>query len=142
MATSQGANMVMYCPVGDGVFDDWEDHCPECSRLLQPEEFDPRQYGNSDAVVWLVTAPNDPEAQLWANTIRALDIPVYVRSGGPGVGAWASVSSFEHHLLVRERDLVQAHRVVREMLFSTAPIRSGLRVRRVAPTINRVVRQG
>ncbi|HYJ12472.1 MAG TPA: hypothetical protein VEW66_02715, partial [Thermomicrobiales bacterium] len=108
----------------------------------QAEEFDPRQYGTSDAVVWLVTAPNDPEAQLWANTIRALDIPVFVRSGGPGVGAWASVSSFEHDLLVRERDLVQAHRVVREVLSSTAPIRSGLRGRRAAPRVNRVVRQG
>ena len=134
--------MVVYCPVGDGVFDDWEDRCPECGRPLQGEAFDPRQYGSSDAIVWLVTAPNDPEAQLWANTLRALDIPVFVRSGGPGVGAWASVSSFEHDLLVRERDLVRAYRVVRELLASAAPIRSGLRGRRAAPRVNRVIRQG
>ena len=132
--------MALYCPVGDGTFEEWEDRCPVCGRALQDDEFNEQQYGDSDAIVWLVTAPNEPEAQLWANTIRALDVPVFIRSGGPGVGAWASVSSFEQDLLVKERDLVRAHRVVRELLVSFGPLRSVSRARRAAPVVNRVVR--
>jgi hypothetical protein len=133
--------MTLYCPVGDGSFDDWVDRCPACGRDLQYDVFDEHQYGDSDTTVWLVSAPNDPEAQLWANTLRSLDIPVFVRSGGPGVGAWASVSSFEQDLLVRERDLVRAYRVVRDMLADSGPLRSGLRGRRSAPRVNRAVRR-
>lgn len=133
--------MVLYCPVGDGTFEDWDDRCPVCGRTLQDEVFDESQYGDSEAVVWLVTAPNEPVAQLWANTIRALDVPVFVRSGGPGVGAWASVSSFEQELLVKERDLVRAHAVVRELLSSSGPLRSVPRARRAAPKVNPLVRR-
>lgn len=128
--------MTLYCPVGDGAFDDWVDQCPECGRNLQEEPFDERKFQGSDAVVWLVTAPNEPEAHLWANTLRDLDIQVFLRSGGPGVGAWASVSSFEQDLLVRERDLVRARRVVRDLLVGAAIPRAGVRVRRAAPIIN------
>ncbi len=132
--------MALYCPVGDGTFEDWEDRCPLCGRTLQDNAFHDTQYGDSEAIVWLVTAPNEPEAQLWANTLRALDLPVFIRSGGPGVGAWASVSSFEQDLLVKERDLVRAHQVVRELLASSGPLRSALRARRAAPIVNRAVR--
>lgn len=132
--------MVRYCPVGDGQFDDDLDRCPECNRPLQDEPIDRAAMAQSDEVVWLVTAPNEPEAQMWANAIRAADMPVYVRSGGPGVGAWASVSSFEHDLMVRERDLLESRRILRELFQGPARSNPAVRARRSAPRINRVVR--
>ena len=90
----------------------------------------------SGEIVWLITAPNEPEALMWADAIRATGIPVFVRAGGPGVGAWASVSSFEHDLLVRERDLIPARRIVRELLQSDASVTSGRRSRRTSPVTN------
>lgn len=133
--------MSRYCPAGDGEFDDWVDQCPECGRELvdtPPVQDDPTL---SDTLVWLVTAPNEPEAQMWAETIRARKIPVFVRAGGPGVGAWASVSSFEHDLLVRERDLLAARRIARDLLAADLPPSAGFRVRRSAP-MRRPARKG
>ncbi len=130
--------MPRYCPAGDGVFDEWVERCPECGRDLQDQ---PAQAGGaheSDEIVWLITAPNEPEALMWADAIRATGIPVFVRAGGPGVGAWASVSSFEHDLLVRERDLIPARRIVRELLQSDASGNAGVRTRRASPVTNPV----
>lgn len=128
--------MPRYCPAGDGVFDDWVERCPECGRELQDQPVHERDSQESDEIVWLITAPNEPEALMWADAIRATGVPVFVRSGGPGVGAWASVSSFEHDLLVRERDLIPARRVVRELLQSGPDARSGRRNRRATPVTN------
>lgn len=139
IADSKGmVEMSRYCPAGDGVFDDELDLCPECGRELvdePPLENDPTL---GTTPVWLVTAPNEPEAQLWANTLRNAGIPVFVRAGGPGVGAWASVSSFEHDLLVRERDLVKARRIAKELLVTDGVADPELRVRRRAPVVRPV----
>jgi hypothetical protein len=128
--------MTHYCPAGDGAFDDWVETCPECGRTLQDHQPTAPGGPDGDEIVWLVMAPNEPEAQMWAETIRATGVPVFVRAGGPGVGAWASVSSFEHELLVRQRDLVAARRVVRELLLSTELPRQVTRARRTAPVVN------
>ena len=133
--------MPRYCPVGDGTFDDWVDDCPECGRPLVDDPVSEDDPGRTDEIVWLITAPNEPEALMWADAIRAVDIPVFVRSGGPGVGAWASVSSFEHELLVRDRDLIQARRIVRDLLAPAMPFSAGLRGRRSAPVTNPVRRR-
>jgi hypothetical protein len=133
--------MPRYCPAGDGAFDDWVDDCPECGRELQNEPVQEGAGELSDDIVWLITAPNEPEAQMWGNAIRATNVPVFVRSGGPGVGAWASVSSFEHDLLVRERDLIPARRIVKELLDSTPFASTVTRGRRSAPARNPVRRR-
>lgn len=65
--------MARYCPAGDGAFDDWVESCPECGRTLQNDPVDRSQLASSDEVVWLVTAPNEPEAQMWANALRAAE---------------------------------------------------------------------
>ena len=130
--------MPRYCPAGDGAFDDWVDDCPECGRPLTDDPIVENDPSLGDALVWLVTAPNEPEAHMWAETIRASDIPVFVRPGGPGVGAWASVSSFEHELLVRERDLVRARRIARELLAAEVAPAGSWRRRRRSPARNRV----
>jgi hypothetical protein len=124
-----------YCPAGDGIFEDWVQACPECGRALTeepPDELGERQ--DAPRIVWLVTAPNEPEAQMWAETLRREGIPVFVRPGGPGVGAWASVASFEHELFVRERDLAAARRLSRSLLSDNAPARRLVPRRRSTPT--------
>ncbi len=128
--------MPKYCPAGDGVFDDWVERCPECGRDLQDQPVLEGSAGGSNDVVWLISAPNEPEALMWADAIRATGIPVFVRAGGPGVGAWASVSSFEHDLLVRERDLPPARRIVRELLQPESSAGTARRIRRVPPVTN------
>jgi hypothetical protein len=128
--------MPRYCPAGDGVFDDWVDSCPDCGRPLSDDPVIENDPDLSEEIVWLITAPNEPEAQMWASTLRANDIPVFVRAGGPGVGAWASAASFEHELLVRERELIPARRIVRDLLSAPETMSIGLRGRRSAPTTN------
>lgn len=134
--------MTRYCPEGDGGFDDWIDTCPECGRKLTatpPASKHGTAAGSN--LVWLVTAPNEPEAQMWADTIKGQGIPVFVKAGGPGVGAWASASSFEHELFVRERDLFKARRLTRSM-FSRAASPGRQIPRRTSAPRGRSVRKG
>lgn len=127
--------MTRYCPADDGAFDDWVETCPECGRALVDVGGESRDDGGeTPRVVWLATAPNEPEAHMWAETLRRQNIPVFVRPGGPGVGAWASVASFEHELFVRDRDLVAARKVSRSLLSDHAPARRLVPRRRSAPT--------
>ncbi len=133
--------MPKYCPAGDGSFDDWVELCPECGRDLAatPPHGDPG--ANNSPLVWLATAPNEPEAQMWAETIRGDGVPVFVKAGGPGVGAWASASSFEHELFVRERDLFKARRISRSLFSAAASPGRELPRRPLAPRV-RPARKG
>jgi len=112
--------MVRYCPAGDGAFEDWVEQCPECGRRLQetPPSGDAVHAPDSD-LVWLVTAPNQPEAEMWAQSLRESGIPVLIQAGGPGYGAWASVAMFEHHLFVHRKDLKRA-RELANLLFNAS----------------------
>lgn len=47
--------------------------------------------------------------------LRDAGIPVLVRPGGPGLGAWASAATFEHAIYVREGDLERAREVLAEI---------------------------
>ncbi len=135
--------MTKYCPEGDGAFDDEVTACPECGSLLVDDEQEQFDGGaRSPRVVWLATAPNEPEAQMWAETLRREGIPVFVRPGGPGVGAWASVASFENELFVRGRDLAAARRLSRSLLTDNAPARHLVPRRRSTPTARSTRRPG
>lgn len=128
--------MSKYCPAGDGEYDDWVEACPECGRLLVDEAPVDGGAGEPDhQIVWLATVPNEPEAQMWAETLRRQNIPVFVRPGGPGAGAWASVASFEHDLFVRSQDLPAARRLSRSLLSDTAPARRVVPRRRSTPNL-------
>ncbi len=66
-------------------------------------------------IVWLATAPNEPIGAMWAEDLRGAGIPVLLRPGGPGFGAWGSVAVFEHHLYVRAPDLPRARALLQEL---------------------------
>lgn len=66
----------------------------------------------SDDIRYLMTAPNEPIARLWEQVLQDSGIPVLVRPGGPGAGAWGSVATFEHGLFVREGDLERAREII------------------------------
>jgi hypothetical protein len=59
-----------------------------------------RKTEQDDPVVYLTTMPNEPIAQMWAETLRQNGIEVLVRAKGPGIGAWGSSFTFEHDLYV------------------------------------------
>lgn len=69
-----------------------------------------------DGVIRLTTAPNEPEALMWAETLRDAGIPAMLKPGGPGAGAWASSATFEHEIYVHERDYDRARSLVRALL--------------------------
>ncbi len=68
-----------------------------------------------DDIVWLTTAPNEPIAQMWAADLRNENIPVMLKPGGPGFGAWASAATFEHELFVRQTDYARARDLLTEL---------------------------
>lgn len=106
-----------YCPAGDGAFEDWVARCPECGRSPrdEPPGEDAVVGDDSSEIVWLMTAPNEPIAQMWAEDLRVAAIPVLLRPGGPGFGAWGSVAVFEHELYVRAADLPRARALLAEL---------------------------
>ncbi len=109
--------MTRYCPLGDGAFDDWVASCPECGSTLVDTPPDPDTLDlerENDTPTYLTTAPNEIEANLLAGRLREEGIPVLLRPGGPGFGAWASALTFEHAVYVREVDLDRARSVLTE----------------------------
>ncbi len=107
--------MTRYCPHGDGAFDDWVGACPECGSSLvdtPPDPFEVALDRERSAPAYLLTAPNEIEASLVAGRLRDAGIPVMVRPGGPGLGAWASALTFEHGVYVRAGDLDRARELL------------------------------
>lgn len=55
---------------------------------------------SDDPIVYLVTAANEPMAQMWADILKDAGIQTMLKPIGPGVGAWASAATFEHEIFV------------------------------------------
>lgn len=109
--------MTRYCPHGDGAFDDWVGACPECGSTLvdtPPDPDDVEDERERSVPAYLLTAPNEIEASLIAGRLRDAGIPVMLRPGGPGLGAWASALTFEHGVYVRAGDLDHARELLNE----------------------------
>ena len=68
-----------------------------------------------DSIVYLTTLPNEPLAQMWAETLRRNGIKVLVKPLGPGFGAWGSTFSFDHELHVHASDHDEAMSIVQDL---------------------------
>ena len=135
-------SVARYCPNGDGVFEDWVEKCPECGRALDdhpPLKGESAQHAGD--IEWLVTAPNEPEAMMWADMLRGEGIAVMLRPGGPGAGAWGSSATFEHDLFVLARDHERALQIVRSVLTGGGAV-TRPESRRHSPPRVRPVRKG
>ena len=128
--------MTRYCPNGHGAFDDQTGTCPQCGAPLRATPPAEDAAIDHDApIVWLATAANEVEATMWADTIRGQGIPVLVRPGGPGAGAWASAATFEHDIYVREPDLAAARDAMGAIDPPIVRLSPALRPRRRAPRV-------
>lgn len=88
--------------------------------------------GDAD-IVLLAVAQSEMEGMMWADAVRTAGIQVLVKSGGPGMGAWASAATFEHRLYVRQDQLELARDV---LAGATGRRGSAVRARRDAPRTN------
>lgn len=88
-----------------------------------------------DDIIHLTTAPSEIEGMMWADAIRAEDISVMLRPGGPGAGAWASSATFEHALYVRRADVDAAREILDHFLNEAGDRPTGARARRSAPRV-------
>lgn len=68
--------------------------------------------GSHDEPVQLAIAPNEVIAGMWVSELEAEGIYAFARPLGPGFGAWASVATFEHEVIVRSADLERARTVL------------------------------
>lgn len=75
-----------------------------------------------DPIVFLDTAPNEPLAQMWADVLADAGIRTLLKTGGPGVGAWASAATMEHELHVLRSRLPEARGILDELKREDDPI--------------------
>jgi hypothetical protein len=68
-----------------------------------------------DALAYLTTLPNEPLAEMWAETLRRNGIEVLVKPLGPGFGAWGSNFSFDHELYVLTSHHDQAKAILADL---------------------------
>lgn len=105
--------MTWRCPNGHGAYDAPAVRCPRCGSRL--EEAPHRRPGDRGRPVRVAVAPNEPIAGLWRSVLEDAGIVALVRPLGPGFGAWGSVATFEHELLVPEQDLADAAALLAEV---------------------------
>ena len=77
----------------------------------------------------VAVAPNEPIAGLWRSVLDEAGIVSMIRPLGPGFGAWGSVATFEHEVLVPEADLDDARALVDKTLATIPAPADGLAVR-------------
>ena len=105
--------MTLYCPAGHGPFEDWADRCPECGDALVGRE----------PIVLLTTAPNEPIAQMWLETLSDAGIRATAKALGPGFGGWGTSVPLEHALYVLAPDVERARRIIAEFGGQRAGVR-------------------
>jgi hypothetical protein len=100
-----------WCPNGDGAFDPWVVRCPRCGERLVDR---PPERALDNSPVRVAIAPNQAIAELWKSALDGEGIIAMLRPLGPGFGAWASVATFEHEILVRGADVARARSILDE----------------------------
>jgi hypothetical protein len=98
--------MTLDCPHGHGAYETPALRCPRCGAPLV--ERAARRPGDRGRPVQVAVAPNEPIAGLWRSVLEESGIVTMIRPLGPGFGAWGSVATFEHEVLVPEADAADA----------------------------------
>ncbi len=100
----------LWCPNGDGAFEESAVRCPRCgARLVERMVL---RTGEEDTPVAVGVAPNEAIAGLWKSILESEEIATMIRPMGPGFGAWGSVATFEHEVLVRRADAERAREIL------------------------------
>jgi hypothetical protein len=102
--------MTKQCPNGDGDFDDWVVRCPKCGERL----IDLPAPDHDGVPQQIAIAPNEVIAGMWVSALNSEGIVAFARPLGPGYGAWGSVATFEHEVIVRHSDIENAKLVLAE----------------------------
>lgn len=95
--------MTLFCPVGDGEFEEWVEVCPDCGRKLVDQ---PPRPGQSfpdrvnQPVVLLTRIANEPLAQWTREVLAGEGIKAMLKPAGPGFGGWGSAANLEHEVYV------------------------------------------
>jgi hypothetical protein len=105
--------MSQRCPAGHGDFDAGVVRCPRCGERLV--DLATRRAGDRGAAVRVAIAPNEPIAGFWVSVLAEVGIVALARPLGPGFGAWGSVATFEHELLVGSVDADEARLVIEDL---------------------------
>lgn len=107
--------MTVFCPAGDGEFEDWVEVCPDCGRKLvsdPPLPGDPLPARNDQPVVLLTKIANEPLAQMTREVLAGEGIKVMLKPGGPGFGGWGSAANLEHELYVLQSQADAAREIL------------------------------
>ncbi len=107
--------MTVYCPAGDGEFEDWVKVCPDCGRALvsePPLPEAPLPVRNDQPVVLLTKIANEPLAQMTREFLASEGIKVMLKPGGPGFGGWGSAANLEHELYVLQSQADEAREIL------------------------------
>lgn len=102
-----------WCPNGHGAFEAGAVRCPRCGERLVERTV--LRTGEEDTPLAVGIAPNEAIAGLWKSVLESEGIPTLIRPMGPGFGAWGSVATFEHEVLVRRIDAGRARQILDEL---------------------------
>jgi hypothetical protein len=102
-----------WCPNGHGAFEENAVRCPRCGERLVERAILRR--GEDDTPVAVGVAPNEAIAGLWKSVLESEGIATLIRPMGPGFGAWGSVATFEHEMLVRRVDAERAVQILADL---------------------------
>ena len=96
-----------YCPVCRDEFQEWVEVCPDCNVALVRELPDmPERKETDEPLVHIVTAPNEPLANMWAGILENEGIHSLVKSGNLKAAMYmpSLLSRCEIHVLASEAE--------------------------------------
>lgn len=107
--------MTVFCPAGDGEFEDWVPVCPDCGRdtvSAPPLAAEPVPARNDQPIVLLTRIANEPLAKLTREVLAGEGIKVMLKPAGPGFGGWGSAANLEHELYVLQSQADEAREIL------------------------------
>jgi hypothetical protein len=110
-----------FCPRCRDEFQDWAKTCPDCRVALVAElPLEPAKSAKTeDEPILLASAPNEPEARMWAGILEDKGIPAMVRTyssemfrGFPPTGIPIQPSNLQFDVYVMQSDIERAREIL------------------------------